>query len=69
MPEGRMQTPNFQGRTRVHFRKPAGFTAWLALASGVYGKIHEPARQQDSGYKVRLDHFYLLTFAVFFYTN
>lgn len=55
MPEGRMQTPNFQGRARVHLKKPAGFTAWLALASGACGKIHEPARQHDSGYKVSFD--------------
>lgn len=55
MPEGRMQRPTFQGRARVHFKKPAGFTAWLALASGVCGKIHEPAGQRDRGYKVRFD--------------
>ena len=54
MPEERMQTPSFQVRKSVHFKKTAGFTAWLASASGVCGKTHEPVRGQESGYnKVR----------------
>lgn len=54
MPEERMETPHFQVRKSVHFKKTAGFTAWIALASGVCEKTHEPVRGQDSGYnKVR----------------
>lgn len=59
MPEERTQTSSFQGKTIVHFKKTAGFTAWIALASGVCGRTHEPVKkarerlQQDQAHTLK----------------
>lgn len=45
MPEERTQTPGFQGRKSMQFENTAGFTAWLASASGACGKTHEPVKR------------------------